>query len=62
MSMESNLKVLINKLEERGVISKKRAKALRLLAKLLDSPVGRFMRFLVVKAIASIIIDSIDGR
>lgn len=62
MNMGSNLKKLINKLEERGVISNRRAKALYLLVKLLESPVGRLVRYMVVKAIAGIIIDSIDGR
>lgn len=62
MGNEVNLKVLINKLEERGVLSNQRAKTLRRLAKLLDSPVGRVIRYLVVKAIAHIVIDSIRER
>lgn len=61
MSNVVELKVLINKLEERGVLSNQRAKALRRLVKLLDTPVGRIIRYLVVKAIASIINDSIRG-
>ena len=62
MGNDSELKKLINKLEERGVLSNQRAKALRRLAKLLDSPVGRVIRFLVIKAIAYIILDSIRDR
>lgn len=57
-----DLKVLINKLEERGVLSNQRAKVLRRLAKLLDTPVGRVIRYLVIKAIAYIILNSINDR
>ncbi len=62
MGNDVDLKKLINKLEERGVLSKQRAKALRRLAKLLGSPVGRVIRYLVIKAIAYIIFDSIRDR
>ena len=62
MGNEVSLKVLINKLEERGVLSNQRAKALRRLVKLLDTPVGRTIRYLVIKAIAYIILDSIRDR
>lgn len=62
MSNVVELKVLINKLEERGVLSNQRAKALRRLVKLLDSLVGRAIRYLVIKAIAYIVIDSIRDR
>lgn len=58
----NQLTELINKLEERGVLSNQRAKALRRLGKLLDSPVGRVIRYLVIKAIAYIIFDSIRDR
>lgn len=58
----NQLTELINKLVERGVLSNQRAKALRRLAKLLDSPVGRAIRYLVIKAIAYIIFDSIRER
>jgi hypothetical protein len=56
------LTILINKLKERGVISNKRAKTLCRLAKLLDSPVGRLVGYWAVKAIASIILNSINDR
>jgi hypothetical protein len=62
MGNHIELEALINKLEERGVLSNQRAKALRRLAKLLGSPVGRVIRFLVIKAIAYIILDSIRDR
>ena len=62
MGNDIDLKVLINKLEERGVLSNQRAKALRRLVKLLDTPVGRAIRYLVIKAIAYIVIDSIRDR
>lgn len=62
MSNDVDLKALINKLEERGVLSNQRAEAVRRLAKLLGSPVGRVIRYLVIKAIAYIIFNSIRDR
>lgn len=57
-----NLKILINKLEERGVLSNQRAKALRRLVKQLDTPTAKAIRLTVIKAIADIILDSINNR
>ncbi len=57
-----NLKILINKLEERGVLSNQRAKTLRRLVKQLDTPTAKAIRLMVIKAIADIILDSINNR
>jgi len=58
----TNLKVLINKLEERGVLNRKRAKALRRVADQLDSPTGYAVRHVLVKVIVEIISDVINGK
>lgn len=58
----NQLTELINKLEERGVLSNKHAKALRWLARALEKPVVRAIRRFVIKAIVYIIFDSIRDR
>lgn len=62
MSNGSQLKILINKLKERGVLNKSRAKALRRLASQLDSPTGKAIRSLLVKAIVEVINHVLNGR
>lgn len=62
MKNGSTFVILVNKLEEQGVISKQHAKILRPLAKLLDTPAGRIVRFLVIKAIAHIILNNMRDR
>jgi len=58
----SELTILINKLKERGVLDNSRAEALRRLAKQLESPTGKAIRHLLVKAIVEVIFEVINSR
>lgn len=62
MASPSQLLILINKLEERGVLTKRRAKVARWLARRLAGPVGKLIIGLLVRLIANIVFDAIDGR
>jgi hypothetical protein len=62
MQYGAELKILINKLKERGVINKSRAEALRRLASKLDSPTSKAMRHLLVKAIVDILTEVTNSR
>ena len=62
MKRSTTLLALINKLEERGVLTKHRAKVARWLARRLTGPVGKLIIGLLVKLIANIVFDAIDGR
>jgi|GEM_PF-1355226 len=62
MKNGSNLQILINKLEERGVLNKGRAEAARRMAILLDNPTSKAIRHLLVKTIIHLVSNSINGR
>lgn len=62
MKRSTNLQILINKLEEQGVLTKHRADMARWLAKGLGGPIGKLITGLLVKVIASIVFDAIDDR
>lgn len=62
MKRSTTLLILINKLEERGVLTKRRADVARWLVRRLDNPVGKLITGLLVKVIANLILDVIDGR
>ncbi len=62
MSNGSNLKILINKLKERGVLNKSRADALLRLADKLDHPISKAARCVLVKAIVDVITDVLSDR
>ena len=61
-----NLKQTIVKLKERGVISKAHAETMLKLLKKLDTPQGKVaskaLRYLVVKAVAELLLRSFDDR
>lgn len=62
MKRSATLLILINKLEERGVLTKHRADVARWLARRLAGPVGKLITGLLVKVIANLIMHVIDGR
>jgi hypothetical protein len=63
---QNQLTKTITKLKERGVISKGYAKAMCHYARMLDTPTGKLVtgavRYLVVKAIAELLLRSHDDR
>lgn len=62
MKNGNNLKKLINKLKERGVLNESRADALLRLADKLDHPASKAARYVLVKAIADIMNDVLSDR
>ena len=62
----NHMKNTIVKLEERGVIGKAHAEAMLLLIRKLETPSGKLvskvLRYVVVKAIAELLMRSFDDR
>lgn len=63
---QTQLTQTITKLEERGVIGKRYARAARWLVRVLESPLGRLaiglVRYVVVKTLAELILGGRDNR